>query len=324
MNPLVTLTFLALVTTAPLEAKSKFDLQPIKVSSFGAASCEGYLYVYGGHSGKTHTYSTEDVIGKFYRVKLSGGAWEELPGGPIAQGLPLVAYKGKLIRVGGMQPRNKPGDKADNHSLTEVAMYDPATRKWTQLPPLPEGRSSHDAVLAGEQLVVVGGWNQRGSAGVTWHDTTLVLDLTNPAAKWQAIPQPFKRRALGAGYVDGKVVVVAGLGADGPSGRVEILDLKSGKWTEGPAFPGSARNGFSPAVCVTGGKLYASGMDGKLHCLVDGKWEQVGIQQIKRLVHRLVPGEAGTILVVGGNSREEDSRRVEEIRPTATAQSESR
>src|SRR5262245_15547042 len=135
MSALITLLFLPPAAEAP--TKAKFDPLPVKVASFGAASCDGYLYVYGGHSGKTHTYSTEDVIGKFYRVKLTGGAWEELPGGPIAQGLPLVAYKGKVLRVGGMQPRNKPGEKADNHSLTSVASYDPAAKKWSELTPLP-------------------------------------------------------------------------------------------------------------------------------------------------------------------------------------------
>ena len=55
-------------------AKSKFEPLPVKVSSFGAATTDGYLYVYGGHCGKTHTYSTVDVTGRFFRVKLAGGA----------------------------------------------------------------------------------------------------------------------------------------------------------------------------------------------------------------------------------------------------------
>lgn len=313
MNALVTLLSLSVAVAPP--AKAKFDLLPVKVASFGAAACDGYLYVYGGHSGKTHTYSTEDVIGKFYRVKLSGGAWEELPGGPIAQGLPLVAYKGKVIRVGGMQPRNKPGDKADNHSLTSVASYDPATKKWAELAPLPAGRSSHDAVLVGDKLVVVGGWEMRGAGGTTWHDSAVSLDLAKPGAKWEPIAQPFKRRALGAGVVDGKVVVVGGLGAEGAHLKVDILDPATGKWSEGPAFPGATRNGFSPAACVVDGKLYASGFDGKVQRLAGDRWEYAGAQEVKRLVHRLVPGDDGIVLVVGGTSREDDSRRVEEIRP---------
>ena len=60
---------------------------PTAVSSFGAIACDGYLYVYGGHAGKTHSYDTKSVLGTFHRLKLDGGTqWEELPGGPILRG----------------------------------------------------------------------------------------------------------------------------------------------------------------------------------------------------------------------------------------------
>ena len=60
---------------------------PYAVSSLGAVECDGYLYVYGGHAGKTHTYSTKDVLGTFHRLKLDGGAkWEELPAGRSFRG----------------------------------------------------------------------------------------------------------------------------------------------------------------------------------------------------------------------------------------------
>src|SRR4051794_15124852 len=83
----------------------KFDQLPHKVSSLGACVSDGYVYVYGGHTGLTHSYSTETTTGKFYRAKLGGGKWEELTEGPAAQGLALVAHKGKVYRIGGMQPR---------------------------------------------------------------------------------------------------------------------------------------------------------------------------------------------------------------------------
>jgi hypothetical protein len=46
---------------------------PVAVSSLGAIESEGYLYVYGGHSGKTHSYDTKSVLGTFHRLKLDGG-----------------------------------------------------------------------------------------------------------------------------------------------------------------------------------------------------------------------------------------------------------
>ena len=60
-------------------------------SSLGAVELDGYLYVYGGHAGKTHKFNTETVLGTFQRLKLDGGKeWESLPGGPIG---PLVELK---------------------------------------------------------------------------------------------------------------------------------------------------------------------------------------------------------------------------------------
>jgi hypothetical protein len=52
----------------------------------------------------------------------------------------LAAHKGKVIRVGGMEPRNKKGEKAAPFSTDEAASYDPEARKWEKLPALPEPR----------------------------------------------------------------------------------------------------------------------------------------------------------------------------------------
>src|SRR5262245_28012065 len=261
MSSVVPVLTLALAVTAP--SADAFELLPVKASSLGACSCDGWVYVYGGHTGATHQYSTETVTGRFFRAKLTGGTWEGLPAGPGLQGLALVAYKGKVIRLGGMQPRNKPGDPADNHSVATCASFDPKSRKWVDLPELPAARSSHDAVVVGDKLYVVGGWDMRGAKGTTtWHATALVLDLAKPD-RWQSIDQPFRRRALGATVLDGKVHVVGGLAESGATGQVDVFDPTTNKWSRGTDFPGSSGNGFSPAACVVGSALLASGPDGK-------------------------------------------------------------
>src|SRR5262249_12500196 len=180
--------------------------------------CDGYLYVYGGHVGKTHTYSTQDVQGTFHRLKLDGGTkWEELPGGPSAQGLNLAAHGGKVDRVGGMQPRNASGEAEDIHSLADCARFDPKTGKWEALPSLPTGRSSHDVVVTGDKLVVVGGWHQRGKGKkFVWHDTVAVLDLAAAKPEWKSIPQPFQRRALERAPVGDKLDLNGGGHRRGP------------------------------------------------------------------------------------------------------------
>jgi N-acetylneuraminic acid mutarotase len=287
---------------------------PRGVSSQGAVVCDGWLYVYGGHCGKTHTYSTETVSGQFHRVNLNQSAkWEELPGGPILQGMNLVTHGGKVYRVGGMQPRNAPGEKADNHSVAEVACFDPATKKWSSLPPLPEARSSHDVVVLGDTLYVVGGWTMSGRGNSKWINTMATLDLSNPKAQWKNVPQPFQRRALTAAAHDGKVYVMGGLTENTSTERlVNIYDPKSGKWTTGPTFPLPGRNGFSPAACSVAGKLYLAVSDGTVYVLneKDSTWDRAKEMKTGRIVGRLV--SAGkNLYMVGGATKEGNATEVE-------------
>jgi hypothetical protein len=55
-----------------------------------------------------------------------------------------------------MEPHNKSGDKSATFSVADNDRFEPKTRKWEQLPPLPEARSSHDVVVIGNKLFVVG------------------------------------------------------------------------------------------------------------------------------------------------------------------------
>ena len=297
---------------------------PEAVSSLGAAVSNGWLYVYGGHSGKSHQYSTETVRGSFRRLNLTNpNAWEELPGGPILQGLALVAYRDKIYRIGGMQPRNKPGEDADNHSVSACARFDPGTRRWEPLPDLPDGRSSHDAVVVGDQLVVVGGWKLNGRENKpTWHSTTLLLDLTSAAAEWRAVPQPFQRRALTAATRDGKVFVLAGLEPAGePQRVVNIFDPLRTAWTTGLEIPGPRSHGFSPAACCAEGHLFLSTADGKIYRLnkAGDTWETVGQLQQPRFVHRLIADANGGLIAVGGASQQGNVARTERIAPDEKA-----
>lgn len=278
---------------------------PQAVSSFGAAVTDGWVYVYGGHRAKTHNYSTEAVVGTFHRLKLSAPkTWEPLPGGPPSQGLALVAHGGKLYRIGGMQPRNKPGDKADNHSLADCACFDPNVGKWMPMPDLPAPRSSHDAVVIGDKIVVVGGWNLKGAGTKSvWHSDALVLDLGKSPLQWQSIKQPFQRRALAAAAHDGKVYVIGGMTEETKTVlTTSILDPATGDWTTGPDIPSPRRNGFAPGACALDGKLYVSPSDGRVLRLDAGQksWDEVGLLQQPRIVHRLLPGGGNALVVLGG------------------------
>ncbi|MCU0705305.1 MAG: hypothetical protein MUF18_15140 [Fimbriiglobus sp.] len=312
MSRLLTLLWLAVPAFAA-------DLPPLPkgVSSLGAIACDGHLYVYGGHAGKTHSYDTATVLGTFHRLKLDGGTkWEELPGGPGLQGMNLAAHGGKVYRVGGMTPKNEPGQPADLHSVATCAVFDPKASKWESLPDLPAPRSSHEVVVVNDILVVVGGWQQKGKGEKpTWHDTALTLDLKAKDAKWQNIPQPFQRRALTAAAVGSKVYVIAGLGAQEADRRVDVLDVSTGQWSEGPKLPGKDKEAFSPAATAVGGQVVVNTSSGAVFRMTESgdAWEKVGESKTKRMVARLVPHGQNAALLIGGALPGENAAEVEFI-----------
>ncbi len=307
----------AAATEAAVPAESAADATaalaplPEPLSSFGAAVCDGWLYVYSGHTGEAHAHSIDNLSQHFRRLNLaSDGAWEELPMETPLQGLPLVAHGGKLYRAGGLTFRNKAEDDSDMHSVAEFACFDPATGKWTALAPLPEARSSHDAVVIGDVLYVVGGWTLSGEDEGDWLDTAWSFDLTRPDGQWQAIAgPPFKRRALAVGAWNGRLVAVGGMD-DEPSvtRKANAFDPATGQWTELPELPQSETAGrlagFGVSAWNMGGQLLVSGADGVVHRLADdgSAWETAGELATGRFFHRLMPGGGSTLLAVAGAS----------------------
>ncbi len=303
-------------THAVLTKTEELPPLPIPVSSLGAVACDGQIYVYGGHVAPVHTYSTEAVTGRFFRRPVSGdGEWQELPSGPGLQGMNLATHGGKVYRVGGMDPRNPPDKPAENFSIATVSCFDPSTKKWTDLPSLPEPRSSHDVAVVGDTLYVVGGWNMLGHDGEDWCEEMLTLDLSHPAANWKTLPQPFVRRALIAAVNAGKLYVIGGFTDEEDASRsVDIFDPKSDTWSKGPDLPGESMNGFAPAACTIGGRVHVSVADGSIHRLsADGTaWEPIA-SVVPRIVHRAVPDGDSHMILIGGAANAENLDLVERI-----------
>lgn len=300
---------------------------PEGLASFGGAVADGWLYVYGGHTGTEHDHSAANLSGHFRRLWLDGGrTWEKLPMQTPLQGLALVAYDGKLYRVGGMNARNaSTDDEEDLHSTADFACFDPASGEWTELTPLPEPRSSLDAVVIGSKLYVAGGWTLDGTSDGQWLERSLVYDLANPDAGWQELPkQPFQRRALAAAHWQGKLVVVGGIDEEAEvSHRVDLYDPDTGKWSAGPEFPGDEMSGFGVSAWNLDGALYVSGMEGVVYRLSDdgSAWEDVARLAKPRFFHRLLPGGDDALLAVGGASRKGHMADVEWIEVGAERQS---
>jgi hypothetical protein len=203
-----------------------------------------------------------------------------------------------------MAARNSPGEDDDLHSVAEFARFDPEKKEWTAMPSLPQPRSSHDAVVIGDKLYVVGGWVLAGPGHGEWCPSALVYDLSAEDGQWQQLPEPdFRRRALAAAQWQGKLVAIGGMTDESEvSPRVDFFDPATEKWTQGPDLPSSDMHGFGIAACYVSGSLYASGATGIVYRLADAgdAWEEVARLDTPRFFHRLVATPAGDILAVAG------------------------
>ncbi len=285
---------------------AEWPLLPEPIASFGAARDGDWVYVYSGHAGAVHHHSADTLSKSFYRLNLlDGRSWEALPMEQPLQSPAVLAHGGKIYRIGGLSAKNRADEPDDLWSVASASRYDPLTRKWEALPPLPEPRSSHDAAVLGDRLYVVGGWSLQGDLQ-TWHTTTWVMDLTKTPLAWEpAPPTPFERRAIALAAVDGKLWALGGMPSDGDSGTkdVSVFDPATGAWTDGPALP---FNGFGVAAAVIGDDLLVSGLKSGVHRLgLYGdapEWEEVTSLAFPRYFHRLVPTGPDRLLALGGSS----------------------
>jgi hypothetical protein len=231
---------------------------PHATSSFGAVASDGWLYVYGGHVAPTHNYYKEAVSGRFDRMRLTGDpVWETLPGGPPGQGMNLTVHAGKIYRIGGRTPHNNKGQPADSHSIAGCARFDPATKSWEELPPLPEPRSSHDVVVIDNQLIVVGGWALDGKSKSKWAETLAVMDFSVTPLGWRSAKQPFQRRAFMAASHDGKMYVIGGINESEKIVRDVSITIPGSMRgvtvrrcrREGACVRAGGRGAYGPLVC---------------------------------------------------------------------------
>jgi N-acetylneuraminic acid mutarotase len=193
------------------------------------------------------------------------------------------------------------------HSTKDFARFDPKSGKRTDLAPLPEGRSSHDAAVLGNQLFVVGGWELGGAGDGKWHDTALVCDLTAEKPAWKETAKPpFMRRALAVAASRGKIYVMGGMDdSNEMSAAVNIYDPQSARWSLGPVLPGKPADDFGASAFGSEKHIFVTNALGTVYRLAeDGQtWEEAAKLQHPRTFHRLLLDSAGSLIVVGGTAR---------------------
>ena len=310
------------VSSAPFEARTlqasieaNVPVLPGGLTSFGAVEHEGVLYVLGGYSGTPHAYSAKDQHGELLAYDAAASAserWSVVSEVPPVQGAALVSHPSGIIRVGGMRAMNQTiAAGQELVSIDVVQRFDAQARRWIDLPALPEGRSSHDAIVIGDTLFVVGGWQLDHEAkGGAWPAEMFTLDLSTEGASWERKATPFARRALAVATVDGKLYVLGGMDAKREiSSNVEVYDPQTGEWTRAADFPGA---GFGMAAVGANGSLYASGADGVVHRLDprSGAWQDATSMVLPRFFHRLVASHDGTVWALGGIRSKQSGARV--------------
>ena len=284
---------------------------PEELTSFGAAAAGGKVYLYGGHTGEAHSYSTSEQSNRLWCLDTQNpeSGWQKISTGPRLQGLGLVAWNGKLVRIGGFTAMNKEGDDHDLRSQDSVAIFDPASNAWSDLPALPEPRSSLDAAVLGDFVYVVGGWKLNGeSSDSQWHSTAWRLNLAAENSKWEAIANPpFQRRAISVAAYDNKLFVIGGMQQEGgPTTKTGVYDPATDQWSTGPELPGRGMAGFGSSAFECSGQLFVSSLGGFVHQLSDdgSQWLTVAEMEQARFFHRMLPTQDSRMLLLGGANME--------------------
>lgn len=286
---------------------------PVAVTSFGAVEAGGFIYLFGGYAGRPHEYNRRGQSPSLWR--LNGGEWSEVARLPYGlQGSPLVEVGGVPCRLGGTRIDNAPGEELSMHSVDEVSCF--AGGEWQDSAALPAPRSSFDAARVGSKVCVAGGWSLSGSTSGEWSGDVLCREWdTDAPGEWRSYAAPFRRRALAAAGVEGELVVIGGLDdARNVVSTVNILDLESGQWRDGPEFPESA---FGVSATTVGDSIYASAASGVVYRWSPGdpQWSAAATLAYPRFFHQLVASEEGLIALggIGGMHTAGRVRHVERV-----------
>ena len=292
-----------------LVTEQPFPELPEVVTSFGAAVHKKSLYYYGGHLGGAHTYAQDYQVNTLWHLERGKDLkWTPIIKGPKLQGLAMVVHRDSLYRLGGFTAKNTAKEEPDLWSQDGCAVYSIGDTKWSELPNLPEPRSSLDACVLDNTIYVAGGWAMRGEQEQVWHKTAWSLDLTQESPEWRKICDPtFTKRAISIAAHKGKIFVIGGMQQDGvATANTEIYDPKTDSWSVGPRLNGPSMTGFGTSAFSIGGRLVVSTYGGTVQQLSsDGtEWQVIGNLSNERFFHRMLPLNNRKLALLGGASME--------------------
>ncbi len=261
-----------------------------------AAALDGKIYLAGGYD----THRTFQIYDTATDAWTSG---PQLPFGTDNAG--AVAYGGKIYVVGG-------------EAAFKLQIFDPAAGAWSAGPPPPSPRFSSAVGLAGDIILVAGGWSfdRSNNVSIATHDA---FDLVAQAWVTNKASLKTARNHAVSGVIDGKLYVVGGRGpgheGDDASNiaAVEVYDPASDAWSDVAPLPTPRSGG---AAAVLGGKLYVlgGGLPGNtIYKTVErfdpatGAWQKLDDMPVAMTGHRAVT-IGNSIYVMGGFAANGDQR----------------
>jgi len=163
---------------------------PAARAAGGAAVVGGKLYVVGG-VGETGLARQMLVLDRRRET------WSTATGPTPREHLAVTAVNGKLYALGG-----RTAGYDTNVKLLEV--YDPASRRWRELPSVPIARGGTGAAAAAGMLVSIGGERPDGTI-------PSVFGFSFADQRWRPLPWiPTARHGLGVVAVGDRVYAIAG------------------------------------------------------------------------------------------------------------------
>jgi non-specific serine/threonine protein kinase len=226
---------------------------PVPVDHAAAASANGIVYVAGGYGGDRSPLREVFALGRDERWRrlarlpdgraaaaaaIAGGKLYVVGGVDGRRSLARVAFAldlrtGRWSRIPGPAPREHLAAAASGTSVFALAgrsagidtntgrfeRYDPRTRRWTRLAPVPAARGGTGAALANGKIVSAGGERPEGTIASVY-----AYELRT--RRWRRLADlPTSRHGLGVVSHGGRVYAVAGGPVPGltVSGAVESI-----------------------------------------------------------------------------------------------------
>jgi hypothetical protein len=192
---------------------------------------------------------TESNSGTIYTPATN--TWQQLPAAPIEPRREAMgAWTGTELVVAGGESGTENQTPA---LLSDAAAYNPATRTWRKLPPMPVPTAGATAVWDGTEVLFIAGTTPAQAPSASGQ-------AYNPATNtWRQLPaMPFSRANFAAVWTGSQVLIWGGVTGSSPASPVpphgEAYDPATNQWTAlqaplaGRAFPTAVWTGSQMIV----------------------------------------------------------------------------